>query len=145
MPMTGTATITTIQATREAKVNVHGTEYSGIPTETCATCHNRGKRIGVSFQGLMETAYHSPYTAGGEGQPALHTKHYLAMHQDIHYQRGMTCQDCHTSLDVHSDGFLAAASHGHLVTLLLADHSEDIANILVVVGYIWYTKREIDN
>ena len=32
------------------------------------------------------------------------------MEQDIHYQKGMTCQDCHTSLDVHSDGFLAAAN-----------------------------------
>ncbi len=26
----------------------------GIPIETCTTCHNREKRIGVSFQGLME-------------------------------------------------------------------------------------------
>ncbi len=108
----GHCLVHSIQATREAKVVVHEKEYSGIPIETCTTCHDRGKRIGVSFQGLMETAYHSPYTHGGEGQPALHTKHYLAMHQDIHYQRGMTCQDCHTSIDVHSDGFLAAANLG---------------------------------
>jgi hypothetical protein len=108
----GHCLVHSIQATREAKVVVHDHEYSGIPIETCTTCHDRGKRIGVSFQGLMETAYHSPYTTGGEGQPALHTKHYLAMHQDIHYQKGMTCQDCHTSIDVHSDGFLAAANLG---------------------------------
>ena len=89
---------------------MHEQPYSGIPVETCTTCHDRGKRIGVSFQGLMETPYESPYTADGAGQPALHTKHYIAMHQDIHYQKGMTCQDCHTSIDVHSDGFLAAAN-----------------------------------
>ena len=58
----------------------------------------------------MESAYTSPYTEDGQGQPALHTKHYLAMHQDVHYQHGMTCQDCHTSTDVHSDGFLAACT-----------------------------------
>jgi len=106
----GHALVHSIQATREAKVTVHGHQYSGIPVETCTTCHDRGKRIGVSFQGLMETAYRSPFAADGEGQPALHTKHYIAMHQDIHYQRGMLCQDCHTTNDVHSDGFLAAAN-----------------------------------
>jgi len=102
----------TIQATREAKVTVNGITYSGIPVETCTTCHDRGKRIGVSFQGLMEIPYQSPYRADGSGQPALHTKHYLAMHQDLHYGKGMLCQDCHTTLDVHSDGFLAAANLG---------------------------------
>ena len=95
-----------MQATREAKVTVHGKTYSGIPVETCTTCHDRGKRIGVSFQGLMESAYTSPYTEGGGGQLALHTKHYIAMQEDIHYQKGIMCQDCHTSFDVHGDGFL---------------------------------------
>lgn len=32
-----------IQATRGAKVTVHGKSYTGIPVETCAVCHNRGK------------------------------------------------------------------------------------------------------
>lgn len=95
---------------RDAKVTVHDKTYSGVPVETCTTCHDRGKRIGVSFQGLMETPFEAPYAADGKNQPALHTKHYLAMEQDIHYQKGMTCQDCHTSLDVHGDGFLAAAN-----------------------------------
>lgn len=100
----------TIQATREAKVALHGQTYSGIPVETCTTCHDRGKRIGVSFQGLMESAYGSPYAADGSHQPALHTKHYIALHQDIHYQKGMMCPDCHTSIDVHGDGFLFGAN-----------------------------------
>ena len=107
---TGHMLVHSIQGTREAKVTVHDTTYSGIPVETCTTCHDRGKRIGVSFQGLMETPYESPYAADGSGQPKLHTKHYLAMEQDVHYQKGMTCQDCHTSIDVHSDGFLAGAN-----------------------------------
>lgn len=107
---TGHMLVHSIQATREAKVTVHDTTYSGIPVETCTTCHDRGKRIGVSFQGLMETPYVSPFAADGGPQPALHTKHYIAMEQDVHYSKGMICQDCHTSIDVHSDGFLAAAN-----------------------------------
>lgn len=96
-----------IQGTRDASVTLHGVTYHGLGVETCTTCHNRGKRIGVSFQGLMETPYASPRTTDGKDQPGLHTKHYLAMEQDIHYQKGMKCQDCHTSIDVHGDGFLA--------------------------------------
>ena len=101
-----------IQATRDALVYVDGVAYSGIPVETCTTCHNRGKRIGVSYQGLMESAWGSPYTEGGGGQIDLHSKHYISMEQDVHYQRGMLCQDCHTSLDVHGDGALVGANLG---------------------------------
>ncbi|MCA9010558.1 MAG: hypothetical protein KDB01_12470, partial [Planctomycetaceae bacterium] len=106
----GHALVHSIQGTREATVTVHDKSYHGLPVETCTTCHDRGKRIGVSFQGLMETPFKAPFDAKGDEQPALHTKHYLAMEQDIHYQKGMTCQDCHTSSDVHGDGFLAAAN-----------------------------------
>ena len=99
-----------IQATRDSIVDAHDVRYTGIPVETCTTCHNRGKRIGVSYQGLMESAWGSPYTEGGGGQLDLHSKHYIAMEQDIHYQKGMLCQDCHTSLDVHSDAMLAGTN-----------------------------------
>ncbi len=100
-----------IQGTRKSKLSIHGKTWSGIPVETCTTCHDRGKRIGVSYQGLMETAYHSPWDKAGKNQPPLHSKHYLAMREDVHYRKGrMVCMDCHTSLDVHGDGFLAGAN-----------------------------------
>ena len=100
----------TIQATREAKVEVAGKSYSGVPVETCTTCHNRGKRIGVSYQGLMETEYTPTYDREGKGQPKLHTKHYLHLQEDIHSKKGMLCQDCHTSNDLHGDGFLSGST-----------------------------------
>ncbi len=101
-----------IQSSRDAKVKVHDVEYSGVPVETCSTCHNRGKRIGVSYQGLMETEYQATYDAEGDAQPKLHTKRYLHMQEDIHYKKGMLCQDCHTSNDMHGDGFLSGANLG---------------------------------
>ncbi len=99
-----------MQSSREAKVKVHGKRYSGIPIETCTTCHNRGKRIGVSYQGLMETEYNPTFDSKGNGQPALHTKHYMHLQEDIHYKKGLLCQDCHTSLDLHGDGFLSGST-----------------------------------
>ena len=104
-----------MQATRKSKVAHNGLEYSGIPSESCNTCHNRGKRIGVSYQGIMEFPYGSPYDASGKKQPKLHTKKYLSIKPDLHHQiesrpgnpaGGLLCQDCHTSIDMHGDGNL---------------------------------------
>ena len=102
-----------IQATRKSKVSHNNIEYSGIPVETCNSCHNRGKRIGVTYQGLMEFPYGSPFNAKGEKQPKLHTKQYLFISDDLHHQiksrpgnpeGGLLCQDCHTTIDMHGDG-----------------------------------------
>lgn len=99
-----------IQSSRNVKVKVHEQEYSGVPVETCTTCHNRGKRIGVSYQGLMETPYIGPFDEKGNNQPKLHNKRYMHMQGDIHFEKGMLCQDCHTSNDLHGDGFLGGAN-----------------------------------
>jgi len=101
-----------IQSSRDVKVKVHDINYSGIPVETCTTCHNRGKRIGVSYQGLMESGYQATFDEKGNGQPKLHTKRYLHLTEDIHYTKGMLCQDCHTSNDMHGDGFFRGANLG---------------------------------
>lgn len=102
-----------MQAGRKSPVTVGDVTYTGIPTESCNSCHNRGKRIGVSYQGIMEFPYGSPYNETGGKQPKLHTKNYLFIKDDLHHQQvsregnpegGMLCQDCHTSIDMHGDG-----------------------------------------
>ncbi|GAB6052982.1 selenite/tellurite reduction operon c-type cytochrome ExtM [Magnetospira thiophila] len=102
-----------MQATRKTKVHLGDKEYSGIPAETCVSCHNRGKRAGVSYQGLMEFPYGSPFNAQGGKQSKLHTKQYMFIKADLHHEvnsiegnpkGGMYCQDCHTSIDIHGDG-----------------------------------------
>jgi len=109
-----------IQATRDAKVTTaNGDTYSGIPVETCNSCHNRGKRIGVSYEGIMEFPYGTPFDETGMGQPKLHTKKYLYIKDDLHHsvesrpenpKGGMLCQDCHTSLEMHGDGNIPATT-----------------------------------
>ena len=102
-----------MQGTRKTKVQVGDVEYSGIPNESCSSCHNRGKRIGTSYQGIMEFPYGSPYNESGGKQPKLHTKSYTFVKDDLHHQiqsrpgnpqGGLLCQDCHTSIDMHGDG-----------------------------------------
>ncbi len=75
-----------MQGSRKSKVKVGKVEYTGIPSETCNSCHNRGKRIGVSYQGIMEFPYGSPYSPTGGKQPKLHTKNYLFIKDDLHHQ-----------------------------------------------------------
>ncbi len=109
----------TIQATREAKVNINGKTYTGIPHETCASCHNRGKRVGVSYQGLMEFPYSTPFNVNGKKQPKLHTKQYLYIQDDHHHNPenreenpvgGLLCQDCHTTNAMHGNGNISTTT-----------------------------------
>jgi len=109
----GHAMVHSIQSSRKAKVVVNGKVYSGIPHETCVSCHNRGKRIGVSYQGLMEFPYGSPFDAKGGKQPKLHTKFYQFIKDDVHHrlksregnpEGGLLCQDCHTTASMHGNG-----------------------------------------
>jgi hypothetical protein len=110
---TGHPMVHSIQSSRKAKVVVNNEVYSGIPHETCISCHNRGKRIGVSFQGLMEFPYGSPFTLEGDKRPKLHTKYYQFIKDDVHHrlksregnpEGGLLCQDCHTTTSVHGNG-----------------------------------------
>ncbi|MCD4735563.1 MAG: hypothetical protein K8R53_05935, partial [Bacteroidales bacterium] len=107
---------------RKAKVNVNGRSYSGIPGEMCSTCHNRGKRIGVSYLGLIESAYDTPWNSG-ESQSKLHGKRYHFIADDHHHnpenreenpKGSLFCQDCHTSADVHGNGNIGGTTFGEV-------------------------------
>lgn len=96
----------------------------GIATQTCVACHNRGKRIGVSFQGRMETPWATPFDANGNPAPKRHGKNYIRLSQDLHHNTdesrfgnpagGLLCQDCHTGVDVHGDGNIHGTTLGQV-------------------------------
>lgn len=80
-----------------------------IPAAQCTHCHTRGKRIGTTFVGMFEYDYKSdgfapPVDDQGQPQDLLYTKEYLNVRKDVHFERGLECVDCHTSIDVHGDG-----------------------------------------
>ncbi|MDJ0872166.1 MAG: hypothetical protein QNJ87_10415 [Gammaproteobacteria bacterium] len=85
---------------------------SKIPEYQCIHCHNRGARTGVSFIGTMESdGYGTPWRPDGGKQGKLHGKFYNHLQADVHYQRGMTCIDCHTKNAMHGDGYLYEKKH----------------------------------
>jgi hypothetical protein len=83
-----------------------------IPETQCIHCHNRGGRTGVSYIGTMESdKYGTPFKPDGSKQGKLHGKQYNHLEGDVHYERGMTCIDCHTLEDHHGDGYLYEKKH----------------------------------
>ncbi|HHT9104246.1 MAG TPA: hypothetical protein ACFYD7_12765 [Candidatus Wujingus californicus] len=82
---------------------------TAIPAAQCTHCHTRGRRIGTTFVGMFEYDYvndgHAPpFDEHAKPQETLFTKEYLHVRKDVHFERGMECVDCHTSIDVHGDG-----------------------------------------
>ncbi|WP_304544596.1 hypothetical protein [Sulfurimonas microaerophilic] len=55
---------------------------------------NDDQPIILSYQGLLQKNYGS--------------SEYFHMQGDVHFQKGMICQDCHSSKELHSDGFWQA-------------------------------------
>jgi len=78
-----------IQSSSKVIVDVEDNNYSGIPLDTCSKCHNDKKYTARSYKGLIK----------------ISSKHHLNMQEDIHFKRGMSCQDCHTSNDIHGSGY----------------------------------------
>ena len=51
-----------------------------------------------------------PFDEHAKPQETLFTKEYLHVRKDVHFERGMECVDCHTSIDVHGDGNIYPAT-----------------------------------
>ncbi len=91
-----------------------------IPSAQCTRCHTRGKRIGTSYVGIMEYPYLGPWLEGGRPQTKLHKKRYIHIGADLHFERGMECVDCHTSIEMHGDGNIYPTT-GHEVEVECSD------------------------
>ncbi len=77
-------------------VSVADKNYTGVLQNNCASCHNDKKFISSSYKGLLK----------------LQKDHYVHLEEDIHFKKGMSCQDCHTSSDLHGSGFNVRESLG---------------------------------
>jgi len=73
------------------------------PMSACLSCHNKNF-IGTDYLGLFpkdfEQSYRAPITAEGKYPPRMYGTDYHHLTEDIHYQKGLTCVDCHTKSDV---------------------------------------------
>ena len=77
-----------------------------IPADNCLRCHNRSARQGLSYQGRFESeGYGTPYVRGAPGTRRLSGgRYFMEGPADVHFEKGMTCIDCHTHLELMGDG-----------------------------------------
>lgn len=83
-----------------------------VPTQQCLTCHN-GHRVGMDFVGLAEKDYERSYrffSKDGEQPSLIYGFDPRRLTPDIHFEKGLTCIDCHTSNDAMGDGKVYAHS-----------------------------------
>lgn len=112
---TGVMMVHTLQATRKSKVHVNGGSFSGVQVSTCNACHSSGRRITSQYQGLYPTdkgGKYFPFNKDGKLQQPNASYLYKHVGADVHFERGMICQDCHTSPDIHGNGNLGTVTLG---------------------------------
>ncbi len=87
--------------------NKHAIFSSRIPTKNCLKCHNRSNRIGLSYEGIFESAgYGTPYKHGDFSHKMSDGRRfYYKLPDDVHHKlANMSCIDCHTEKGVMGDG-----------------------------------------
>ena len=66
----------------------------------CLNCHNKNY-VGGDYMGLFpkdhHKSYRAPITKDGRFPPQKHGIDYHHLSEDIHFQKGLTCIDCHKS------------------------------------------------
>jgi len=91
---------------QEARGEGHPWIVRNIPIENCIRCHNRSGRIGLSYEGQIESeGYGTPYEKGDfSSREYVDGRFYRILKADIHHRKGMICIDCHTQKEVMGDG-----------------------------------------
>jgi len=80
-----------------------------VSAQACFGCHSRSGRIATSYEGWHETLLDEETAKAKPGWPAqfrlLADGRVFEKHTaDVHFEKGMTCVDCHIASEVMSDG-----------------------------------------
>ncbi len=78
-------------------------QKSKIDMDRCLSCHNK-EFVGGDYLGLFpkdyEKSYRAPLTKDGKYPLVKYGIDFHHLSQDIHYQKGMSCIDCHDKNDM---------------------------------------------
>ncbi|MGE5354094.1 MAG: DUF4405 domain-containing protein [Acidobacteriota bacterium] len=98
------------QAKRDGSMEIKSPEYHPdltvkVTDEHCFGCHSRSGRISTSYEGWYETNLAPKQVIGKQGYRILQDgRVFHEITPDIHFEKGMLCIDCHTSMEVMGDG-----------------------------------------
>ncbi len=74
-----------------------------IPMSKCLSCHNK-EFVGGDYLGLFpkdyDKSYRAPLTKDGRYPPKRYGIDFHHLRSDIHFQKGMSCVDCHDKDDM---------------------------------------------
>lgn len=85
-----------------------------VAPQACFGCHSRSGRIATNYEGWHETQLEEPAAKARPGWPSQFRvlgdgRVFAKRPADIHFEKGMTCVDCHLAAEVMSDG----TAHSH--------------------------------
>lgn len=80
-----------------------------VSNDHCFGCHSRSGRISTSYEGWHETLISPDDMPENKNYRLVEdTRVFTYIKEDVHYQLGMTCIDCHNSYELMGDGNLYA-------------------------------------
>ncbi len=111
----------------QVKKKPHPLIVKKVADDNCIRCHNRSGRIGLSYTGIFEAeGYGTPYEKGQTSSKKLPgDRFYLDIAKDVHYEKGMSCIDCHTRNEIMGDGTQYAHYEDQLEIKCVTCHSEN--------------------
>jgi hypothetical protein len=79
-----------------------------VTVSQCMRCHNNeGARIGFAYTGKAQARGGLPYHSDGtRPEPTYGVCMLTVGRGDVHFEKGLSCIDCHTSQELHGDGNL---------------------------------------
>lgn len=104
-----------LQHRRGSQALLHHPEISvNVPKQACFGCHSRSGRISTNYEGWHETQLDEAQAKAAAGWPKqfrlLSDGRIFERHPaDIHFEKGMSCIDCHVGTEVMGDG----KAHAH--------------------------------
>jgi hypothetical protein len=104
------AALSELQHRGTAPAPLHHPDISiKVHQQACFGCHSRSGRISTNYEGWHETLLDETAARARSGWPAqfrlLADGRVFERHPaDVHFEKGMTCIDCHVASEVMSDG-----------------------------------------
>ncbi len=84
-----------------------------IQNSNCLSCHNKNF-VGTDYLGLFpkdfDKAYKAPLNENGTFKKKIYGANYHTLNSDIHYQKGLTCVDCHKKSSISGEKKLTCKS-----------------------------------
>lgn len=101
-----------------------------ISNRHCFGCHSRSGRISTNYEGWFETLFkESEIKLNNNFRILMDGRIFQRANDDVHHQAGMTCIDCHVSLEIMGDGNLYQHLEEQTKVQCIDCHSKDIHSI----------------